>query len=118
MSDKLQFVVDLSGHLNLRFDKLKFLGPESFMNRSTIPDNGCEREDIAAYLDGELAGEELTSFETHLKSCVTCATDLRTQRQLLCTLDVAFSESRGFELPRDFTRVVAAHAESNLSGMR
>ena len=88
------------------------------MNHSTITNNGCDREDIAAYLDGELAGEELTSFETHLKSCVACAADLRTQRQLLCTLDVAFNESRGFELPRDFTRVVAVHAESNLSGMR
>ena len=65
-----------------------------------------------------MTAEELTSFETHLKSCAACAAELRTQRQLLCTLDVAFNESRGFELPRDFTRVVAAHAESNLSGMR
>ena len=40
------------------------------MNHSTITNNGCDREDIAAYLDGELAGAELTSFETHLKSCV------------------------------------------------
>ncbi len=88
------------------------------MNHSTITNNGCEREDIAAYLDGELTGEELTSFETHLKSCHVCAAELRTQRELLCTLDVAFNQSRGFELPRNFTRVVAAHAESNLSGMR
>jgi len=87
------------------------------MNHSTITNNGCEREDIAAYLDGELTVSELKSFETHLKSCADCAADLRTQRQLLCTLDVAFNESRGFELPRDFTRVVAAHAESNLSGI-
>ena len=87
------------------------------MNHSTITDNGCEREDIAAYLDGELAGDELTSFETHLKSCAACAVELRTQRQLLCTLDVAFNESRAFELPRDFTRVIAAHAEANISGM-
>ena len=88
------------------------------MNLSTTLNNGCEREDIAGYLDGELAGEELTKFETHLKSCVACAAELRTQRRLLCTLNVAFNESREFELPRDFTRVVAAHAESNLSGMR
>ena len=39
------------------------------------------------------------------------------QRQLLCTLDFAFSE-RSFELPRNFSRVVAAHAESDLGGMR
>ncbi len=87
------------------------------MNRSTTLNNGCEREDIAGYLDGELAGEELTKFETHLKSCVACAAELRTQRQLLCTLNAAFNESRGFQLPRDFTRVIAAHAEANISGM-
>ena len=81
---------------------MKFVGHESFMNHSGITDNGCEREDVAAYLDGELTAEELTSFETHLKSCAACAVELRRQRQLLCTLDVAFNESRAFDLPRDF----------------
>ncbi len=77
----------------------------------------CRSEDVAAYLDGELGGSASESFEAHLKTCARCATELRTQRQLLCTLDLAFSE-RSFELPRNFSRVVAAHAESDLSGMR
>ncbi|HVS83517.1 MAG TPA: zf-HC2 domain-containing protein [Pyrinomonadaceae bacterium] len=77
----------------------------------------CRTEDVAAYLDGELGGSASESFEAHLKTCARCATELRTQRQLLCTLDLAFSE-RSFELPRNFSRVVAAHAESDLSGMR
>ena len=77
----------------------------------------CRSEDVAAYLDGELGGSASESFEAHLKTCTRCATELRTQRQLLCTLDLAFSE-RSFELPRNFSRVVAAHAESDLSGMR
>ena len=80
--------------------------------------NGCPREDVAVYLDGEMSGNALDNFEEHLKVCTDCAAELRTQRQLLCTLDVAFNGSRAFELPHDFTRVVAAHAESNLSGMR
>lgn len=80
--------------------------------------NRCQLEDVSAYLDGELSGKALDSFETHLKSCDECVVELRTQRQLLCTLDVAFSETRSFELPHDFTRVVAARAESDLSGMR
>jgi len=80
--------------------------------------NGCPREDVAAYLDGEMNGNALENFEEHLKVCTDCAAELRTQRQLLCTLDVAFNGSRAFELPHDFTRVVAAHAESDLSGMR
>ena len=80
-------------------------------------DHECRTEDVAAYLDGELDGASSESFEAHVKTCARCATELRMQRQLLCTLDLAFSEPL-FELPRNFSRVVAAHAESDLSGMR
>jgi len=80
-------------------------------------DQECRTEDAAAYLDGELDGAASQTFEAHLKTCARCATELRMQRQLLCTLDFAFSE-RSFELPRNFSRVVAAHAESDLGGMR
>ena len=80
--------------------------------------NSCPREEIAAYLDNELSGAALTSFETHLTNCGDCDTELRGQRQLLCTLDVAFNQPQSFELPRDFTHVIAMHAESDLSGMR
>lgn len=80
--------------------------------------NTCQLEDVAAYLDGELAGAALDRFEHHAKICQTCATELRAQRQLLCTLDVAFSDSRSFDLPNNFTRVVTARAENDLSAMR
>jgi hypothetical protein len=80
-------------------------------------DHECRTEDAAAYLDGELDGAASESFEAHLKTCARCAAELRMQRQLLCTLDFAFSEP-SFELPGNFSRVVAAHAESDLSGMR
>ena len=80
--------------------------------------NNCQWEEVAAYLDGELDGGALDRFEEHVQQCPACATELRTQRQLLCTLDVAFNDSRTFDLPSDFTRVVTAHAENDLSGMR
>ena len=88
------------------------------MKVPTIEKQGCQLEDVAAYLDGELSGSALETFEAHLKTCLDCATELRAQRQLLCTLDVAFNGSRSFELPHNFTRVVAAHAENDLGGMR
>jgi len=88
------------------------------MNAPGIDEPGCQLEDVAAYLDGELTGVSLETFEAHLKTCPDCVAELREQRQLLCTLDAAFNESRPFELPHDFTRVVAAHAENDLSGMR
>jgi anti-sigma factor RsiW len=78
----------------------------------------CQLEDVAAYLDGELNEAGVNRFEDHLSSCVDCATELRAQRQLLCTLDVAFNGSRSFQLPHNFTRIVTARAESDLSGMR
>lgn len=80
--------------------------------------NGCQLEDVAAYLDGELSREKTEQFEAHLKTCRDCAAELRTQRQLLCTLDVAFNDASSFKLPHDFTRVVTVTAESDLSGMR
>lgn len=86
------------------------------MNLSTNTYEECRTDDVAAYLDGELDGAASEGFEAHLKTCARCATELRMQRQLLCTLDFAFSEP-SFELPRNFSRVVAAHAESDLSGM-
>jgi anti-sigma factor RsiW len=78
----------------------------------------CQLEDVAAYLDGELSEAGENRFEDHLRSCLDCANELRAQRQLLCTLDVAFNGNRSFQLPHDFTRIVTARAESDLSGMR
>jgi hypothetical protein len=84
----------------------------------TAEKNICPREEIAAYLDGELSGVALKHFEAHLTECSECAGELRSQRQLLCTLDAAFSNSARIKLPENFTRVVAAHAEHNLRGLR
>jgi anti-sigma factor RsiW len=81
-------------------------------------ENKCQLEDVAAYLDGELNDAGVNRFEDHLNSCADCAAELRAQRQLLCTLDVAFNGTRAFQLPQDFTRIVTARAESDLSGMR
>jgi anti-sigma factor RsiW len=79
---------------------------------------GCPREEIAAYLDGELDSNALNSFEAHVEQCGDCATELRSQRQLLCTLEAAFGSARHIQLPHNFTRVVAAHAENDMRGLR
>ena len=81
-------------------------------------ENTCPIEDIAAYLDGELSSAAQETFEQHLASCAVCDAELRQQRQLLCTLDAAFTPSSRFDLPQDFPRVVAAHAEGDLRGVR
>jgi hypothetical protein len=88
------------------------------MNISTEKHHGCQIEDIVAYLDGELDVQAVESFEAHLKACSGCAAELRIQRQLLCTLDSAFGNSSRFVLPLDFTRIVTAHAQSDVGGVR
>jgi len=81
-------------------------------------DNPCQSEDISVYLDGELTAASLDRFEQHVKDCLPCANELRAQRQLLCTLDVAFNDSRTFDLPKNFARVVTVSAENDLSMIR
>jgi len=85
--------------------------------KDAISEHTCMAEDIAAYLDGELSVAAQEHFESHLAGCGDCSAELRRQRQLLCTLDAAFTPSSRFDLPQDFTRVVAARAESDLSGV-
>lgn len=82
--------------------------------------NRCQRgEDIATYLDGEMSGDELTIFENHVRTCKICADELQTQKRLLNELDFAFgSHEESLPLPKDFTKVVKATAESNMSGLR
>jgi len=88
------------------------------MNLPAQVQTECQVEDIGSYLDGELEGRALADFESHVRECEGCAAELRTQRTLLCTLDSAFAESRSFALPGNFTRVVAAHAQCDVSRMR
>jgi hypothetical protein len=76
-------------------------------------------EDIAAYLDGELDAEACASFEVHLTGCQSCSAELQEQRRLLCALDFALgADDPNLALPRNFAQVVAAHAESDMSGVR
>ena len=74
----------------------------------------------AAYLDGELDADASGAFESHAKECAPCAAALREQRRLLCLLDNAFDETfeRKVALPPDFTRVVKARAQTDMSGVR
>jgi anti-sigma factor RsiW len=80
--------------------------------------SNCRSSEVAAYLDGELRADALAAFEEHLKECRSCARKLEEQRRLLCTLEMAFGEEKAIGLPLDFTRVVTAHAQTDMSGLR
>jgi hypothetical protein len=92
---------------------------ENFVTSAAANNHLCRKsEEIASYLDGELAASERGGFEQHVKECRACAAQLREQKLLLCTLDLALSEERSLPIPANFARVVAAHAQSDMSGMR
>lgn len=78
----------------------------------------CQSDHIAAYLDGELDAVVSALLERHLKLCSACTAELAEQRLLLCTLDSTFGRASNLPLPTDFARVVAARAESDMSGVR
>lgn len=79
----------------------------------------CPRTEIAAYIDGELSAREELDLEMHLAVCSICAAELNEQKKLLCALDFALEdEAAEIELPKNFTRVVVANAESKVSGLR
>jgi hypothetical protein len=78
----------------------------------------CQIEQIASYLDGELDTAACLLFEGHVKECSLCAAELAGQRRLLGTLDSVLSRGSDLPLPTNFARIVATHAESDMSGMR
>ena len=82
--------------------------------------NSCcaERQRIAAYLDGELDLTACRSFEQHIKECAPCRRGVVEQRQLLCLLNVALGEAHNLKLPGNFARIVTAHAQGDMRGVR
>src|SRR5215213_7224653 len=78
----------------------------------------CETNLIAAYIDGELETDATLLFEDHLQSCAPCRAELRAHRLFICELDAALTESAEIAVPANFSRMIAARAASDMSGVR
>jgi anti-sigma factor RsiW len=78
----------------------------------------CERDLFAAYVDGELDSELTALFEQHLESCASCRAELRVHRMFVCELDAALTDSVEIPVPAGFSKMVAARATSDMSGVR
>lgn len=77
-----------------------------------------ETADTAAYLDGELDARAQVEFERHVKVCEACAANLAAQRRVLCAMSLFVEHERGLPLPKDFARIVTAHAHTDMRGAR
>lgn len=85
---------------------------------ATATQNICERNLVAAYVDGELDADTTLLFEDHLDSCAGCRAELRAHRLFVCELDAVLTGSDEISVPADFSRMVAARATSDMRGVR
>jgi anti-sigma factor RsiW len=81
-------------------------------------DEICRPAEIAAYVDGELDSESQLCLESHLQDCEQCRIELRNHRMLICELNAALVKSPDLTMPDGFSKVVAARASSDMSGVR
>jgi anti-sigma factor RsiW len=88
------------------------------MNTASPNNSVCRSENLAAYLDGELDASTLAQLEHHFENCSKCALELEAERRFLRELDFALMNEPGPEMPKNFAQVVAARAQSDMSGMR
>ena len=88
------------------------------MSVTTRQEKICERNLIAAYVDGELESEVTELFEYHLESCAPCRAELRAHRLFVCELDAALTDTGEIPVPAEFSRMVAARASSDMRGVR
>ena len=84
----------------------------------SISNSICETEKIAAFIDGDLDPAEIAALEKHIENCTRCASELQAQRLFMCELDSALASRVELEVPANFARVVAVHAESDMRGVR
>jgi anti-sigma factor RsiW len=78
----------------------------------------CDAALIAAYVDGELETDARLSLEQHLEHCRNCQGELQVHRIFICELDSVLAQPAVVDVPQDFSRMVAARATSDMSGLR
>ncbi len=79
----------------------------------------CPREEVVAYLDGELSPREEMDLDMHMANCKICSDELNAQKMVSTSLEIFLDEEPDdLELPENFTKVIKAKAESDVSGLR
>lgn len=78
----------------------------------------CPRDDIAAYVDGELSADAAAKLELHIDSCRFCSSTLLEQRRFLAALSASLDRDEDIVLPADFTKRIVSNAESSVTGLR
>ena len=85
---------------------------------NTVEQKICQKNLIAAYVDGELGEVANATFEQHVDECAECRAELRAHRLLVCELDAAFAAKVEIPVPTDFSKMIATRASSDMRGVR
>lgn len=111
----MRLVIVSTSHFVFRMDDFFMSSPPENNEDFSI----CPREEIAAYIDGELSSREEMNLDLHLSNCKTCLDELNSQKKVSTTLEILLEDKADdFELPANFTKIITAKAESNVSGLR
>jgi len=86
--------------------------------RTTAIEKICDQNLVGSYVDGELDADLTLLFEEHVESCADCRFELRAHRLFVCELDAAMSNSGDIPVPRDFSRIIAMRATTDMRGVR
>ncbi|MEK6283301.1 MAG: zf-HC2 domain-containing protein [Acidobacteriota bacterium] len=78
----------------------------------------CDTEEIAAFIDGDLEPGARLVLEGHIAQCDRCTSELQSQQLFMCELESALANSADLSVPKNFARVVAVRAESDMRGLR
>lgn len=80
--------------------------------------HNCPKDEISAYIDGELTAARERELDLHFSGCATCTRELNLQKQFLCGLNSTLKQEGELSLPADFARHIVANAESTVAGLR
>ncbi|MGI8839144.1 MAG: anti-sigma factor family protein [Pyrinomonadaceae bacterium] len=80
--------------------------------------NTCQSDLISAFVDDELEPVDRLAFEEHVRGCELCGAELLAHRTFMCELDTALANRFDLEVPPNFAKVVAVHAENDMRGVR
>ncbi|MEP6741083.1 MAG: zf-HC2 domain-containing protein [bacterium] len=80
--------------------------------------NTCQSDHIAAFVDDELEPAHRLALEHHVSICESCAAELRAHRTFMRELDTALANRFDLDVPLNFAKVVAVHAENDMRGVR
>lgn len=78
----------------------------------------CQKNLIAAYVDGELSDVASAIFEQHIEDCAACRAELRAHRVFVCELDAVLAGEVDIPVPENFSKVIATRARSDMRGVR